>query len=34
VLINDLDIDSGDYYNYYGYYGSDYGEYYPEGAKN
>ena len=34
VIINDLNLDSIDYYNYYGYNGSKYGEYYAEDAKD
>ncbi|MFB3917505.1 MAG: GumC family protein [Terriglobales bacterium] len=34
VIINDLNVNSSDYYSYYGYYGSKYGEYYAGDAKN
>ena len=34
VIINDLNLQSVDYYSYYGYYGSKYGEYYGQDEKN
>jgi polysaccharide biosynthesis transport protein len=34
VIINDLDLDSVDYYGYYGYNGSAYGDYHTQDAKD
>jgi succinoglycan biosynthesis transport protein ExoP len=34
VIINDLNLESVDYYHYYGYYGSKYGRYYADAASS